>query len=457
MASNQDRREVTPEKVPAVPPKKKARKSLPLPPSPEVVADSDEEVGELLEVGFSYPPVKIVRKADGSKAFEKFDENHPIMSAVRQQKEGTSSTVVNPASNPLVSAWEKGMEFMVMLMERYKVDKELRSSFKFLPEQGEVYRKICQAWMNEEYKHNTLTFTSHKSFISLMGRFLMAYVQVYAGVDSKLWEPTGCVAWEHQCTEVEGELKCLHGLTMIVKEQIIEMDVTSENGQRALKETPAKAKIVQNRWGRSVVQVRNEDARCCMFDAGCSPNNFSNKSCGLFYSEGTKAQIAFRQIAAFMQACYPHMVKGSKHLLMPIRCNCFTRPEMSRGGRQTCKITPFALNVENIHLEDLVDFGYHDRAMLASVNNPSVLVFQCANALHRNSKANNQANCDFKISAPDVIGALQLVRQFWQDHLPDTPLPKMVVPEFKWHPKYQYRNLTLPAAHVDFEMNPFEF
>ncbi|AIT70984.1 single-stranded DNA-binding protein [Simian adenovirus DM-2014] len=456
MASSQDRREVTPEKIPAVPPKKKARKAVPLPPSPEVVPDSDEEAGEVVTVGFSYPPMKILRKADGTTAFEKFDENHPLMVQARRQKEGDSSTVVNPLAVPLVSAWEKGMEFMMVLMEKYKVDKELRSTFKFLPDQAEVYRKICQAWMNEEYKHNTLTFTSHKSFISMMGRFLMAYIQLYAGVESKLWEPTGCVAWEHQCTETEGELKCLHGLTMIVKEQLIEMDVTSENAQRALKETPAKAKVVQNRWGRSVVQVRNEDARCCMFDASCSPNTFSNKSCGLFYSEGGKAQTAFRQIEAFMQACYPHMVRGLKHLLMPIRCNCFTRPEMFRGGRQTCKITPFALNVENVHVEDMVDYGYHDRVLRANVSNPSVLVFQCGNVLHRNSKASNQVNCDFKISAPDVIGALQLVRQLWQDHLPDTVLPKLVIPEFKWHAKYQYCNLTLPVAHVDFEMSAFE-
>ncbi|AFD21981.1 DNA-binding protein [Simian adenovirus A1258] len=497
MADRQDQRERTPERprpaTPSIrrylqasperaptpaPPHKKARKSLQaplaeLPPSPpEVVSDSDEEkelvVAEesqagIVCVGFSYPPVQIITNPDGSRAFKKLPP--PPRSAKTSPEEEQPSTsaaaapvvVRNPLSKPVVSAWEKGMAVMHVLMDKYKIEKEERGAFDFMPQSFEVYRKICHTWLQEDLKYCPLTFSSQKTFSAMMGRFLNKYVLLHAGIENpmyKNWEPTGCVVWEHRCTLQEGQLMCLHGLPMIAKDHVVEMDVSSEAGQRALKETPQLAKVVQNRWGRNVVQLRHDNARCCMFDAQCANNVFSGKSCGMFYSDGGKAQQAFRQIEAYMQAAYPHMQRGQKHLLMPLRCDCnYLGDAVPRAGRQVCKVTPFALP----NAEDMKNDEVTDPVALASLNHPSLLVFQCANPAYRNTRATNQVNCDFKISATDVLLALQLVRNLWHDHFVEAGLPKMVLPEFKWQPRYQYKNLTLPTSHLDYQLNPFEF
>lgn len=424
--------EVSPERSnspPPLPPKKKPRKAAMLPPSPEVIYDSEEE-------GYDRP----------SGAPRK----HP-----RASTSGTSSSMVvmNPNAAPLVTAWEKGMEAMVALMEKFHVDNEERAVFKFLPSQGAAYRKICHTWINEEKRGLSLTFTGHKTFVEMMGRFLMAYMESYAEVKHKHWEPTGCAIWEHRSTDEEGVLYCLHGMEMICKEHVVEMDVTSENGQRALKENPTKAKVVQNRWGRNVVQIKNDDARCCMEDANCPPNVYSGKSCGLFYSEASKAQVAFRQIEAFLLADYPQMRHGQRRILIPLRCDCLNKSEsVPRTGRQLCKFTPFALS----NAEDLSEAGVSDATALASIRHPSLMVFQCANPVYRNGRGNAGPNCDFKISAPDLMGALQLVRQFWKENM-DVPLPKMIIPEFRWNTRFQYRNVALPSSHGDQRPEPFDF
>ncbi len=444
-----------------LPSKRKMKSAKPLPPSPEIVLDSEEEEGVVETpkavlgiMGFSMPPVRIIPHADGSQSYQKMEVNkrNPANAAMQISSE-ESFVVRNPANEPLVTAWEKGMEAMAMLMEKYHVDHDERSNFRFLPEQSGIYKKICATWIGEEKRGLQLTFSSQKTFQELMGRFLQGYMQAYAGVQHKTWEPTGCCVWEHQCTEREGELRCLHGIEMVRKEHLVEMDVTSENGQRALKENPSKAKVVQNRWGRNVVQIKNDDARCCFHDVGCGSNSFSGKSCGLFFSEGSKAQMAFKQIEAFMLADYPHMRQGQKRVLMPVRCECLSKQDgVPRMGRQLCKMTPFTLsNVENIDTGEVTDPG-----ALASIHYPCLLVFQCANPVYRNTRGNAGPNCDFKISAPDVMGALQLARQLWRENF-EGPLPRLVIPEFKWHPRLQYRNVSLPTNHGDFREEPFDF
>ncbi|ABH01055.1 DNA-binding protein [simian adenovirus 7] len=446
-------REMSPEReqeVPPLPPKKKARKSAPVPPpSPEIVSDSEGE-STVMEVGFSYPPMRRVRRADGTVEFQKMS----MKDVGAGEGPSTAVLVKNPESAPLVTAWEKGMEVMTMLMEKFHVDNESRTTFKFLPDQGAVYRKICQTWLNEEHRGLPLTFTNQKTFTELMGRFLMAYMEAYAGVKHKSWESTGCAVWEHRNTQQEGILFCFHGVEMVCKEHVVEMDVTSENGQRALKEHPTKAKVVQNRWGRNVVQLKNEDARCCAEDINCGNNVFSSKSCGLFFTEGVKAQMAFRQIEEFLAASYPIMQRGQRRILIPLRCDCLNKRDLvPQIGRQMCKLTPFALS----NAEDLDASEVTDPTALASIHNPSVLVFQCANPVFRNSRGGSGPNCDFKISAPDVMGALQLVRQFWKQNMEDVALPRLVIPEFRWSARFQYRNVSLPSGHEDPSLEPFDF
>lgn len=462
--------ETSPERPPSLPPKKKLRKNLQVPEqvpeqvhaptlSPEVVPDSEEDE-EVLYHGFSYPGVEVVQKGNGKRQIRRLEKTVIPRDLTPPEEEennqsGSSKAVTmlitNPQVDPLVSAWEKGMELMNVLMEKYHVENDEKTAFKFLPEQNAVYRKICQTWLNEERRGLSLTFTTQKTFTELMGRFLAAYVETYAGVKHHNWNTTGCAVWAHGCTREEGVLRCFHGQEMIQKEQVVEVDVGSENGQRALKEQPSKTKVVQNRWGRSVVQIKNDDARCCAEDVSCGNNMFSSKSCGLFFSEGLKAQIAFKQMQAFLQAEYPQMQRGQQRILIPLRCECLNKKDLvPQLGRQMCKVTPFALS----GAEDLKTNEVTDKSALASILHPCVLVFQCANPVYRNSRGSAGPNCDFKISAPDVISALQLVRQFWKENVED-PLPKLIIPEFKWSTRLQYRNVALPTGHGDAEIEPF--
>nr|WOW71792.1 57.5 kDa DNA-binding protein [Human adenovirus 106] len=434
---------------PPIPPKKKPRKTKHVP-MQDISQDSEEEREEaqLVAVGFSYPPVRIVEK-DGKRSIEKIAKDDPLT------KVAAACTVKNPISLPLVSAWEKGMEVMCVLMEKYRLDNELRTSFKLMPEQHEQYKRICHQYVNEEHRGIQLTFTSHKTLSTMMGRFLQGMIHSFSQIAHHNWECTGCALWPHGCNDYEGKLKCLHGNIMIQKEQIIEMDVASENGQRALKENPERTKITQNRWGRSVVQIANNDARCCVNDAGCAANQFSSRSCGMFYTEGSKAQQAFKQYDAFMRAVYPGIRQDqAKMILIPLHCDCNHKPNwVPAMGRQTCKMTPFSI----ANAEDLDVGMIADPTVLASVRHPSLMVFQCCNPVYRNSRAQSTGpNCDFKISAPDLLGALQLTRKLWSDILPDIPVPRLVIPEFKWQPKYQFRNVSLPAGHSDSRQNPFD-
>lgn len=340
-------------------------------------------------------------------------------------------------------AYTEARNVLFELAHRYKV---MADDLAMQPPNFAVMAKICQAWLNAEHLSPQLIFSTQKSFTYLMGRFLWQYIVNHSGLPVKGdWNGTGCAMWDHGCTAREGELMCLHGTPMIRKEQIIEMDVSSENGQRALKESPARAKVAQNRWGRQVVQLRNEDAMCCFHDAQSPTGTFSGKSCGLFYSEGPKAQTAFFQIMAFQRACYPAATRGANCLLLPLACYCNHDPHAAPlTGRQTCKVTPFSIpNCEDIDPDEVAS-----EVLLASVRHPAVLVFQCCNPVYRNAKAAATRNCDFKISAPDVIGAMQLVRSLWVEVL-EKRLPPLRLPEFRWQSKYQYRNVAFPTGYGD--------
>lgn len=348
-------------------------------------------------------------------------------------------------SRQLLSAselkWQKAMDSAVSILVPLKVDtKELT----LLPDSGtmECLKKAAQAWMNERKKFIQLTFSTQKSVQTVMARFILDFILRSADILATDWSPTGCVVWEHKCEE--DKLYCLHGLPMINKEQVVEMDINSENGQRALKETPERAKIVTNRWGRSVVQVRNTDAMCCFHDMKSSLNNFSPQSCGYFYTDGPKAIQAFRQISAFVKAIYPNMPKAGDLLLMPLVCECnYGYQTLPLLGRQTCKLTPFALSALSNIDRSMVD----DAKVLATLNNPAVLVFQCCNPVYRNTKANPQKNCDFKISSPDVVMALQLAKQMWSSLIGTKPA--ISIPEFKWGPQYRVQNTILPVGQDD--------
>lgn len=338
--------------------------------------------------------------------------------------------------------WQGAMDAAVTLLTPLKVDiKELT----MVPDAGtlECFRKCAQAWLSEQKIVPALTFTTVKTFQTVMARLLFDFCIKESGLQAQDWNPIGLTVWNHGCTDATG-LHCLHGLPMLSKEQLIEMDINSENAQRALKENPDKVKIVTNRWKRQVVQMKNEDAACCVHDATVNAGNFSQKSCGQFYSEGPKALQAFKQIMQFQMALYPKMSTSGTHLLMPLTCFCnYSYKCLPLLGRQTCKITPFSLgNLTNLD-RSLVE----DPKMLASVNNPAVLVFQCCNPVYKARATAAGVNCDFKISAPDVIMAVQLAKRLWQT-ICKSP-PKILIPEFKWLPRYQYQTVMVPVGVDD--------
>lgn len=381
---------------------------------------------------------------------ESDDDDQPSTSKGTGKKKPVSGEqpMLTPAaklSRQLLSAsehkWQKAMDIAVGLLVPLKVDiKELT----LLPDTGtmDCLKKAAQAWMNERKRFIQLTFSTQKSLLLMMARFTLDFILRAADISASDWSPTGCVAWEHKSSE--DKLYCLHGLPMINKEQVLEMDINSENGQRALKETPERAKIVTNRWGRSVVQVRNTDAMSCFHDLKSNLNNFSAESCGYFYTDGPKALQAFRQIAAFVKAMYPNMPKAGDLLLMPLVCECnYGHQALPLLGRQTCKLTPFAMSALSGVDKNLVE----DPKVLATLNNPAVLVFQCCNPVFRNTKANPQKNCDFKISSPDVVTALQLAKQMWFSLMGTKPL--ICIPEFKWAPQYRVQNTILPVGQDD--------
>ncbi|ADD17113.1 single stranded DNA-binding protein [bat adenovirus 3] len=340
--------------------------------------------------------------------------------------------------------WQLGMEMALKILTAYQVDhKELT----LLPDSGtlECFKKAAQAYLVNTKTVVTYNFTTQKSFQHMVGRILLDFVIKAAGVAPGL-NPSGCVVWQHGC---QRQLHCLHGSPMIQKEQLIEMDVNSENAQRVLKENPEKTKIVTNRWGRNVVQMKNEDAYCCFMDVNISGGNFSSSSCGMSYTDGPKALMAFQQIMAFQRACYPQMSTAESHLLMPLKCECNWNNSLPMLGRQTCKMTPYALS----STADIDRSLVQDAKMLATLDHPAMLVFQCCNPVYRNSKAAPQKNCDFKISTVDMVACVQIAKKIWSTCI-GTP-PPLKFPEFKWSQEYKYQTTILPQGQEDNDVSLF--
>lgn len=142
--------------VDSPPKKKQARKTKHV-----TKVDPDEEMPQeeavIVGVGFSQPPVLLKEGKDGKRIVE------PATPGVLN--------VRNPLSLPLVSSWEKGMDTMNVMMERYRVDSGLRDAYKLMPEQTEIFQKMCQTWMNEEARGLQLTLqqATHDGAKALLG------------------------------------------------------------------------------------------------------------------------------------------------------------------------------------------------------------------------------------------------------------------------------------------------
>lgn len=338
------------------------------------------------------------------------------------------------------TSWQKAMDIAVQICTPLKVDiKDLT----LLPDAGTLicFRKAAQSWMSENKIYAPLTYSTQNSLVTMIGRFIFGFVIKTANLSCE-WNPSGCAIWNHKSTQGQS-LKCLHGTAMITREHVVEMDISSENAQKALKETPDKAKVTTNKWNRSIVQLKSSDAKACANDSMVPSGTFSSKSCGMFFTDGNKVVHGLEQIMALQAACYPKMNNASTHLLMPVTCDCNWGDSLMLLGRQVCKMTPFALNaVSNMDVSRI-----NDPKLLATINHPVVLVFQCCNPVWRASRTNPQKNCDFKISAPDVMAALQLAKQMWMSIMKSQA--PVTIPEFKWSQKLQYQSTLLPTPQSD--------
>lgn len=370
---------------------------------------------------------------------EEEESVNPASKKRRLEEVGEGSTSVI-STTPTFSVadeqrWQRGIELAMSIFLPLKVD---APDFTLLPTLASVeyFRKAVVAFMKQESKIMSYTFTNPKTFQSMVGRLLLHCVIKKSEIGSEEINPSALVLWDHKSATERPT--CFHGKAMLIKEQVIEMDLNSERGQQAIKEQAEKAKIVANKWGRQVVQLKNSDAVCCVEDAKMTGNNFSGSSCGLSYTEGQKAVVAFRQAGAFQAAYFPSMEDRAKRFIpIPIKCDCNYDSSAPMLGRQLPKITPFQLNISTSLADTVVD-----PKLVASINNPAVLVFQCCNPVYSKSKPNASKNCDFKISSVDLVAAIQLAKIMWQKLFQETP--KIMFPEFVWEAKYQYQTSILP-------------
>lgn len=343
-----------------------------------------------------------------------------------------------PPSKSLDNKWQDGMELAFKILQNYQVDGD---KLTLLPDADtlDCFKKAVKGYLVSSKTSINYTFTTFNTFQHVTARLLLHMVVKTAGLAGST-NPGGCVVWEHGCQK---HLKCLHGSQMIQKEQLIEMDVNSENAQKALKENPDRAKIVTNRWGRNVVQFKNLEAYCCPSDVNMTGGNFSGSSCGMFYTDGTKAVMAFQQFMAFQRACYPNMRNADTHMFIPLKCECNWNTNIPSMGRQVCKLTPF--NMPGV--SDISGDALDDPKLKATLEHPAVLVFQCCNPAHRNAKGNPVKNCDFKISSIDMITCLQVAKQIWKDSIGEPH--RVTFPEFKWGNEFRYQTTSLPQVLDD--------
>lgn len=395
------------------------------------------EEGELLPEDDAHGPPKTAFEAMKRQA--EWNESEEGQEAERRM-------MLSYELNRKEQQWQRGMELAKNLLMPMKVD--TGSDFTLLPTNAtvEAFRKAVATFMKQEGIVIPYTFTQHKTFQTVVARLLLHFVVKEAGISDQSANPSALALWEHRSSE---KPHCFHGKLMLAKEQLIEMDVNSERGQAAIKDQPERAKIVTNKWGRQIVQIKNEDAMCCSEDATMSGNNFSSKSCGMSFSEGSKAVTAVKQAAAFMLAYYPQMgERAEKFLPLPVKCECNYEGGLPILGRQLPKVTPFALNISQSMGENVTD-----PKLLASVNYPAVLVYQCCNPVYSKTKAQVGKNCDFKISSVDVTAAIKVARDMWAKLM--RKAASMSLPEFKWDARLQFQNTILPQIPEDTESSLF--
>lgn len=326
--------------------------------------------------------------------------------------------------------FQAALEVLHKLGSALKVD---TASFTFHPEQPEC-DKLFAAYFKKQ-KHSC-TYSSPKTLCLVGGRIVYAAVCNLVELTPN-FNTSGCALWEHGWGS---NLKCYHGEGMCRKKNEIEMAATSEAGASALKE--GRGIVETNRWGRQVVKIVQENFVICMQDLQQRFNQHSVNSCGLSFTDSDKARTAMENSKGLTSLIFPQ-AKMDKYLFIPVFCECNSGGKVILG-RQLPKTTPYALSgTEGLKEEDV------NPVQAVSVRHPAVFVFQCCNA----SGGKGKNGCEFKISHPDLLQVLNMVRRMWSEIM-GTPLP-ITFPRFKWNQNLRVQSALLPEGSVNEEENPF--
>ncbi|AGS11276.1 DNA-binding protein [Duck adenovirus 1] len=332
------------------------------------------------------------------------------------------------------SLFQAALEVVYKLGEHLKVETK---DVTFHPFDTGLEKLFAQTLKKAKY---TPIYSAAKSMNVVGGRLLYGAICNYVGLAPN-FNPTGCSLWEHGWEE---GVRCYHSEKMILKENIIEMTPTSEAAISALKE--GRGLLSSNKYGKQVVRIVQENSMICPEDLRQTRfGTFSNSSCGLNFTDGEKAKLAYKNATAYIQAVFPKT--AMQHLLFIVTaCECNYGGQLILG-KQIPKMTPYTVSgVENISVKDL------DPVKAVGVKYPAVFVFQCCN-FQGQKRAGNAKSCEFKISLPDLIHCLITARNLWFEVMGE-PMP-VQFPLFKWSPALQVKNTLLPSCDVCTEDNPF--
>nr|WMQ77653.1 DNA-binding protein [Zoothera dauma adenovirus] len=328
---------------------------------------------------------------------------------------------------------QKALEVGYKISEHLKLDAK---EFTFHPESNYL-EKAFSAYC-KKIKHIP-TYSNAKTINVVGGRLL------YSAICSLInaipnFNTSGCALWEH-CWERDN-IKCYHGQKMSKKDNIVELLPSSEKAIQALKD--GTGTLSTGRQGKKVVKIIEDKAVVCDNDVSEKSGQYASNSCGLSFTDYSKAMIAMQNAVQYTKVVFPK--SSMEHILFIIQ-NCFCNyAGKSIVGRQLPKMIPFsikgvsALSAENV-----------DPVKSVTIKYPVVFVFQCCNAYAK--RGIDVKSCDFKISYPDLIFCLTTVRQMWMEIF-KKPM-KINFNEFKWNTDYQVKNVMLPSSEICNDDDPF--
>lgn len=330
--------------------------------------------------------------------------------------------------------FQAALDVMVKLAEYVKLETK---DFTFHP-QDNCFEKLFAQFFKKS-KHIPI-YSSSKSINIVGGRMIYAAIAKKVGLEAQ-FNMTGCNLWRHGWDD---GVRCFHSAKMILKENIIEMNPTSEAGINALKE--GKGILSTNKMGKQVVKIVNDNSVVCAEDVDqIRFGSFSPTSCGMLFTDSSKAKIAQLNAIEYTAAVFPKT--NMKHVLFIVTsCECNYAGKVVLG-KQLARITPFAMSgLDNICASDL------DSVKSVAVKYPAVFVFQCCN-YQGTKKFGASRSCEFKISYPDLIQCLISARTFWGEVFGES-MP-IQFPTFKWEAAFAVKNALIPCTEVCKDENPF--